>query len=115
MKNAKDKKMYSAAELLAAKLQGKKEAEEFLQKRINFICITHHQLLVEIMRLDWETPVACVHVPYTYAEKLIRKLRKNKMYGYANRLQGFIDKSNPIDLEKALELLEELAKSRSDN
>lgn len=99
--------------MLAAREQGKKDAEEFLQQRINNIYITNHNLLVEILRLDWCKPVTGVLVPYAYVEKLIRKLRKNKMFGYAKRLELFIKNSNPIEVEKVLDLLEELNRNRN--
>lgn len=113
MKNFKDKKTYTEWDILAARRQGKKEAEECLQKRINLIYITNHQLIVEILRLDYEMPVTGVLVPYKYATKLVRKLKKNKMRGYADRLQKFINQSNPIDVEKVMELLEEITKQKA--
>lgn len=96
------------------KKEGRKEAEEYLQKRINRVCISNHQLLLEIFRLDWSEPVTGVLVPYKYAEKLVRKLRKNNMLGYAERLEEYIVKSNPIIVEEALAIMEEISKPHSD-
>ena len=65
----KDQKTYTAEDLLAAKLQGRlqgrKEAEEYLQRRIDNVCKTNYQLLVEIMWLDRTELVAGVFIPYS--------------------------------------------------
>ena len=83
---------------IKGKIQGRKEAEEYLQARINQISITNRQLLLEIMRLDKIEPVNGICLTYRYAEKLVRVLRKKKMRGYANHLKSIINKSNQIDM-----------------
>ena len=110
MENSKDQKTYTAEDVLAARLRGRNEAEEFLQERIAQILITNHKLLIEILRLDAAQPVTGVMLPYTYAWKLHRKLQKNKLLGYARRLKSYIENSNPIAIEhgEELELLKNL-------
>ena len=56
-------KLYTEDEYQAARLKGRKEAEEYLQARIDNICKTNRQLLLEIMRLDRIEPVVGVFVP----------------------------------------------------
>jgi hypothetical protein len=99
------KKTYTAKDIAVAREQGRKEAEEYLQRRINNVYITNHNLLVEILRLDWSKPVTGVIIPYAYVVKLIKKLRKKNMLGHAKRLEGFIVNSN-IANEDVLSLLE---------
>ena len=113
LENAKDKKTYTAKDVQAARRRGRQEAEEFLQARITQICITNHNLLIEILRLDAAEPVTGVLLPYSYAWKLHRKLKSNNMLGYARRLKGYIENSNPIALEHSeeLELLKNLINS----
>lgn len=97
------------------KIEGRKDAEEFLQKRINHIIITNHNLLEEILRLDCESPVAGVLLPYKFALKLCKKLYKIHLTGTADRLQKYIDKANPIDAEEALVIIGEMEKPHHPN
>jgi len=90
-----NQKTYTAEDVLAARLQGRREAEEFLQARITQICNTNHQLLVEIMRLDKTEPVVGVMIPYKFAEKVIRKLRKkNANDWHAKQIKYYMNKSD---------------------
>ena len=95
MKNAKVQKTYTAEDVLAARLQGRAEAEEFLQLRINNICKTHHQLLTEIFRLDLNEPVVAVSMPHKFAQMVIDKLRKeNTKDWHAKMIQYYMRRSD---------------------
>ena len=142
-------RIYTATQLRAARKKGRKEAEEYLQERINNIIIANNNLLKEIMRIDREFPVTGVLITYSFADKLFRKLKKGpdksvaiplttiekiikllkkkRIYNYAkelsghvksdkpnpdyaNRLKEFMDQANPIDMDKeeVLRLIEEI-------
>ena len=64
------------AAVRAAKAEGRKEAEEFLQERIALTKNIIQDCVEEIFRLDKEYPVTGVIIPYAFAEKVERKLRK---------------------------------------
>ena len=88
-------KTFTAEDVLAARLQGRNEAVEFLQARINKVCITNNQLLVEIFRLDLNEPVVAVSLPYKFAKMLIEKLRKrNKKDWHAKMILYYVQRSD---------------------
>ena len=101
-------KTYSLEDVLAARLQGRKEAEEFLQERINQIYLTNHQLLVEILRLDLNEPVVAVSIPYKFAQMVVDKLRKrNRKNWHARMIKYYMNRSDKmvfgdIDMRKIL-------------
>jgi len=81
--------------MLNARLQGKKEAVEFLQARINKVCITNHKLLVEIFRLDLNEPVVAVSMPYKFAAMVVNKLRKkNSKNWHAKMIKYYMRRSD---------------------
>jgi len=81
-------KTYTAEDMLAARLQGRKEAEDCLERRIENICRSNHQLLREIMRLDESEPVAGVVISYKLCEGIVKKLRRsNKFDGHAQLIK----------------------------
>ncbi|HUS74298.1 MAG TPA: hypothetical protein VMY06_14655 [Sedimentisphaerales bacterium] len=112
MENAKPQKTYTVEDVLAARLQGRKEAEEYLQLRINNISKTHHQLLTEIFRLDLNEPVVAVSVPYKFAQMVIDKLRKrNRKDWHAKMIQYYMRRSDrqvfgDVDMRKVLVALD---------
>ena len=107
-------KKYTLEDVLAARLRGKKEAEEFLQLRINNICKTHHKLLVEIFRLDLNEPIVAVSVPYKFAQMVIDKLKKrNKKDWHARMIKYYMTRSDKmvfgdVDMRKILSGLNEI-------
>jgi len=112
-KPAEKKKAYTAEDLRAARIrgiiQGRAEAEEYLQGRMNKICASNHQLLVEIMRLDLNEPVVAVSVPRKFAEGLVYKLRKrDKRDWQAKMLKFYMNKSDAEMFEKPDEIMKEL-------
>jgi len=110
--NANVKKTYTAEDVLAARLQGRKEAEDFLQLRINNLCKTHHQLLVEIFRLDLNEPVVAVSMPHKFAQMVVDKLRKrNKKDWHARMIKYYMNRSDrqvfgDVDMSDILTRLE---------
>ena len=81
--------------MLNARLQGRKEAEEFLQARINWVCLTNHKLLVEIFRLDLSEPVVAVAIPYKFAAMVVHKLRKkNPKSWHARMIKYYMNRSD---------------------
>ena len=98
--------------MLAARLQGRNEAVEFLQARINKVCITNHQLLVEIFRLDLNEPVVAVSMPHKFAQMVIAKLRKkNKKDWHARMIKYYMRRSDKqvfgdVDMSDILTRLE---------
>lgn len=88
-------KTYTAEDMLNARLQGRKEAEDYLQLRISNICKTHHQLLVEIFRLDLNEPVAAVAMPYKFAQMVVDNLqKKNPKNWHAKMIKYYMDRSD---------------------
>jgi len=95
LEQSKNQKVYTADDLLAARLQGRKEAEEFLQARINRVSMTNHKLLIEIFRLDLNEPVVAVAMPYKFAQTIISKLRKrNKKDWHARMIKYYMNRSD---------------------
>lgn len=88
-------KKYTEADLTAARMQGREEAKEHLQERINMVCTANHLLLLEVLRIDWTDPVNGVVIPMPYCEKIVKKLKKVAP-GYAKRLQQYRNKSESI-------------------
>ena len=81
--------------MLNARLQGRKEAEEFLQARINWVYITNHKLLVEIFRLDLNEPVVAVSMPHKFAAMVVHKLRKkNPKSWHARMIKYYMNRSD---------------------
>lgn len=78
-----------------ARLQGRTEAEEYLERRIEKICATNNHLLAEIMRLDKKEAVSGVLIPYKFADKIVRKLRKsNRKDHHATMMKHYMNKSD---------------------
>ena len=95
MEQYKIQKVYTAEDLLAARLQGRKEAMDFLQARINRVSITNHNLLTEIFRLDLNEPVVAVSMPHKFAQTIINKLRKrNKKDWHARMIKYYMNRSD---------------------
>lgn len=108
------KKTFTAEDMLAARIrgiiQGRTEAEGYLQGRMDKICASNHQLLVEIMRLDLNEPVVAVPVPRKFAEGLIFKLRKrDKRDWHAKMIKYYMNKSDAEMFERPGEIMKELA------
>lgn len=106
-------KTYTVEDMKAAwlrgKIQGRKEAEEFLQARINRVCITNHKLLVEIFRLDLNEPVVAVAIPYKFAQMCVHKLRKkNSKNWHARMIKYYMNRSDRAVFGNVENITEEL-------
>jgi len=93
-----------------AEAKGREDMEEFLQERIVNVKNIITDCIEEIFRLDTKYPITGVLLPQKFAESLVNKLKKDHHSRYAARLQEYMDKSNPIDLEKeeVMLLIEEM-------
>jgi len=103
--NAECKKTFTVEDMLNAKLrgriEGRAEAEQYLQKRVAHICVTNRQLLKEIMRLDMSEPVAGVLLPYRLCLEIIDKLRTNNKHDWrARKIKSLMNKSDRAILER---------------
>ena len=101
--NAECKKTFTVEDMLNAKLQGRiegrAEAEQYLQKRVTQICITNRQLLKEIMRLDMSEPVSGVLVPYKLCLEIAVKLQESNNYDWhARKIKSLMNKSDRATL-----------------
>jgi len=94
------------ATYIHGKQEGRAEAAETFEKRINMIVKSQGKLYRELLRVDKAEPVAGVLIPYYFAETIIKLLRhKNKHSYHARMLRNFINKSN-IDWKQALKNIE---------
>lgn len=107
-------KTFTAKDVLAARLQGRKEAEEFLDRRIDLIARTHREMLIQIMNIDRMDPVtqAGVLIPYNFAHEIIKRLNGSNIKNYrkkniVRRIKYYMRRSDKqvfggVDMSKVL-------------
>lgn len=84
------------------KIEGRQEAEDAFQTKINNIINTHTQLLKEILRMDKAEPVTGVMITIEFAESIIKKLKSNNKYSrLARKLKKCMNTAGK-DWEKSL-------------
>jgi len=87
--------------------EGRQEAVKQLENRIEKVCATNHQLLIEMLRLGRDEPLVGVLLTYDFANLLIQRLRKfDKNSWHASRLKHYINNADAAWCE-ALENLED--------
>ena len=107
-------KKYTIEELRAARLQGRiegrEDAERYLQDRISKVCRTIHHLFRELLRIDSSEPIAGVLLPRVFCESLVKKLREeNPDDWHANQIKFHMNRADRrllVDMGKLLKEVE---------